>query len=62
MPRRETLNNANRAKIMADSFGHYNNFATLSPAFRIFNALIASSLRKNDYFCNRKNKNRLQLW
>ena len=30
MPRRETLNNANTAKIMADSFGHYNNFATLS--------------------------------
>ena len=24
------LNNANRAKIMAESFGHYNNFATLS--------------------------------
>lgn len=32
MPRRETLNNANRAEIMADSFGHYNNFATLSQA------------------------------
>ena len=26
------LNNANRAKIMADSFGHSNNFATLSGA------------------------------
>lgn len=26
------LNNANRAKIMADSFGHYNNFASLSGA------------------------------
>ena len=30
MPRRETLNNANRAKIMAETFGHSNNFATLS--------------------------------
>ena len=29
MSRRE-LNNANRAKIMAETFGHYNNFATLS--------------------------------
>ena len=27
MPRRETLNNANRAKIMTDSFGHDNIFA-----------------------------------
>ena len=30
MPRRETLNNANTEKIMAETFGHSNNFATLS--------------------------------
>ena len=30
MPRRETLNNANTAKIMAETFGRYNIFATLS--------------------------------
>ena len=30
MPHRETLNNANTAKIMTISFGHSNNFATLS--------------------------------
>ena len=32
MPRRETLNNANTAKIMAETFGRYNIFATLSGA------------------------------
>jgi len=31
MPRREMLNNANTAKIMAETFGRYNIFATLSP-------------------------------
>ena len=30
MPRRETLNNHNTAKIMAETFGRYNIFATLS--------------------------------
>ena len=30
MPRRETLNNANTTKIMAETFGRYNIFATLS--------------------------------
>ena len=30
MPRRETLNNHNTAKIMAETFGHSNIFATLS--------------------------------
>ena len=30
MPHRE-LNNANTAKIMAETFGRYNIFATLSP-------------------------------
>ena len=30
MPHRETLNNANTAKIMAETFGRYNIFATPS--------------------------------
>jgi hypothetical protein len=30
MPRRETLNNANTAKIMAETFGHSDIFVTLS--------------------------------
>ena len=30
MPRREKINNVNAAKIMTNSLGHYNIFATLS--------------------------------
>lgn len=41
MPRREKINNVNAAKIMTNSLGHYNTFATLSattnsPTFSIF--------------------------
>jgi len=32
MPRRETLNNANTAKRMTETFGHSNIIATLSQA------------------------------
>ena len=37
MPRRETLNNANTAKIMTETFGHSNIFATLSFSFAVVN-------------------------
>ena len=41
MSRREKINNVNAAKIMTNSLGHYNTFATLSattnsPTFSIF--------------------------
>lgn len=41
MPRREKINNVNAVKIMTNSLGHYNTFATLSattnsPTFSIF--------------------------
>ena len=38
MPRRETLNNANTAKIMAETFGRYNIFATLSLSLSLSDA------------------------
>ena len=40
MPRRETLNNANTAKIMAETFGRYNIFATLSQVLTASHALL----------------------
>jgi len=39
MPRRETLNNANTAKIMTETFGRYNIFATLSLSLSLSQAL-----------------------
>ena len=45
MPRRETLNNANTAKIMAETFGRYNIFATLSLSLSLSLSLYLSLMR-----------------
>ena len=52
MPRRETLNNANTEKIMAETFGRYNIFATLSLSLSLSQTL-AYKRDNNTYYFTR---------
>ena len=50
MTRRETLNNANTAKIMTETFGRYNIFATLSLSLSLSQALAYKRDSNTFYF------------